>query len=111
MKVMAQVRHPRGRITARIKDVGEQNICTSIVVAAELRYGAIKKASTRLTAQLETILQVIAALPLEQPADALYGVLRATLEQAGRSIGATLVTDSEREFLRIKDLRVENWLL
>jgi tRNA(fMet)-specific endonuclease VapC len=33
------VRHPRGRIAARIAEVG-----TSIIVAAELRYGAAKKA-------------------------------------------------------------------
>jgi tRNA(fMet)-specific endonuclease VapC len=118
------VRHPRGRIAERIKDVGEQNVCTSIVVAAQLRYGAVKKDSPRLTAQLETILQAIDVLALEQPADAIYGSLRATLEQAGRSIGAndtliashalalghTLVTDNEREFRRVKDLRVENWL-
>jgi len=32
------VRYPRGGISDRIKAVGEQNICTSIVVAAELRY-------------------------------------------------------------------------
>jgi hypothetical protein len=37
------VRHPRGRISDRIKEVGEQNICTSTVVAAELRYGAAKR--------------------------------------------------------------------
>ena len=39
------VRHPRGRIFDRIKQVGEQNICTSLVVVAELRYGAAKKDS------------------------------------------------------------------
>ena len=44
------IRDPQGRIAERIKIVGEQEICTSIVVAAELRYGAAKKASTRLTA-------------------------------------------------------------
>jgi hypothetical protein len=37
------VRHPRGRIFDRVKEVGEQNICTSIVVAAELRYSAPRK--------------------------------------------------------------------
>ena len=118
------VRHPSGRIAEHIKDVGEQNVCTSIIVAAELRYGTAKKGASRLAAQLETILQAIDVLALEQPADAIYGSLRARLEQAGRSIGAndlliashalalghTMVTDNEREFLRIKDLRLENWL-
>ena len=118
------VRNPRGGITDRIKAVGEENVCTSIVVAAELRYGAVKKDSPRLTMQPEAVLQAIDVLALEQPADAVYGTLRARLEQAGRSIGAndlfiaahalalrhTLVTDNTREFSRIDDLRVENWL-
>jgi tRNA(fMet)-specific endonuclease VapC len=118
------VRHPRGRISDRIKEVGEQNICTSIVVAAELRYGAAKKDSSRLTKQLETVLAAIDVLALEQPADAVYGGLRARLERSGQSLGAndlliaahalalghTVVTANEREFSRIDDLRVENWL-
>ncbi len=117
------VRHPHGRIFDQIKDVGEQNICTSIVVAAELRYGAAKKDSSRLTMQLEAILHAIDVLAFEQPADAVCGELRTRLERAGESIGAndlliaahaltldhTMVTDNEREFSRIKNLRVENW--
>ena len=118
------VRHPRGRISDRIKEVGEQNICTSIVVAAELRYGAAKKDASRLTMQLEAVLSVIDVLALEQPADAVYGELRARLERSGQSIGAndlliaahalalgyTIVTDNAREFSRIDNLRIENWL-
>jgi predicted nucleic acid-binding protein len=41
------VRRPRGRIADRIAEVGERHVCTSIIVAAELRYGAAKKASAR----------------------------------------------------------------
>jgi tRNA(fMet)-specific endonuclease VapC len=118
------VRHPRGRIADRIAEVGEQHICTSIIVAAELRYGAAKKGSSRLTAQLEAVLAAVDVLALEAPADTVYGELRAQLERAGQSIGAndlliaaharalghTVVTDNEREFSRIDDLRVENWL-
>jgi len=118
------VRHPHGRIRDRIKDVGQQNICTSIVVAAELRYGAAKKDSSRLTMQLEAVLDAIDVFALEQPTDAVYASLRADLERAGQSLGAndlliaahalalghTVVTDNEREFSRIDDLRVENWL-
>ncbi len=118
------VRHPHGRIRDRIKDVGQQKICTSIVVAAELRYGAAKKDCSRLTVQLEAVLHAIDVLALEQPVDAVYGGLRSRLERAGQSIGAndlliaahalalghTVVTDNEREFSRIDDLHVENWL-
>ena len=38
------VRHPRGRIAARIAEVGEQHICTSIIMAAELRMAPQKRA-------------------------------------------------------------------
>jgi len=118
------VRHPRGRITARIAEVGEQHICTSIIVAAELRYGAAKKSSARLSAQLEAILGAVDVLVLESPFDSVYGELRARVERAGRSIGAndlliaahsltlgyTLVTDNEKEFSRVRHLFLENWL-
>ena len=118
------VRHPGGVISDRIRKVGEQNICTSIVVAGELRYGAAKKGSSRLTMQLEAVLNAVDVLALEQPVDVVYAGLRARLERAGRSIGAndlliaahalalghTLVTDNVREFSRVDDVRVENWL-
>jgi tRNA(fMet)-specific endonuclease VapC len=118
------VRHPRGRIADRIAEVGEQRVCTSIIVAAELRYGAVRKASSRLSAQLEAVLGAVEVLALEAPVDVIYGELRARLERAGQPIGAndlliasqalalghTVVTDNEREFSRIEDLPVENWL-
>jgi tRNA(fMet)-specific endonuclease VapC len=118
------VRHPRGRIADRIAKVGEQHICTSIIVAAELRYGAAKKGSSQLTAQLEAVLGALDVLVLEAPVDTVYGELRARLEQAGQPMGAndlliaahavalghTVVTDNEREFSRIDNLQVENWL-
>ncbi len=118
------IRDPQGRIAERIKVVGEQAICTSIVVAAELRYGAAKKASPRLTEQVEAVLGVIEILPLELPADEIYGSIRTQLELAGTPIGGndliiaahtitldlTLVSDNEREFARVPGLRIENWL-
>lgn len=81
------VRNPQGRIAQRIREVGEAQVCTSIIVAAELRYGATKKGSPRLTAQLEAVLGALDVLPLEAPADAAYGLLRTRLEQDGQPIG------------------------
>ena len=60
---------PHGRITERIRKVGEMQICTSIIVAAELRYGAEKKGSPRLTAQLAAVLGALDVLPFDAPAD------------------------------------------
>ncbi|MBV8055321.1 MAG: type II toxin-antitoxin system VapC family toxin, partial [Deltaproteobacteria bacterium] len=112
------------RVAQRIREVGEEGVCTSIIVAAELRFGAAKKGSQRLTAQLETILDMLDVLPLDTPADAVYGRLRASLERHRRSIGGndlliaaqavalgyTVVTDNEQEFSRIDELLSENWL-
>src|ERR1039457_4791880 len=82
------VRHPRGKISDRISEVGEEDVCTSIVVAAELGYGVTKKNSSQLTAQLEAVLGAIEVLALEAPVDAVYGVIRVGLERIGQPIGA-----------------------
>ena len=37
------VRNPQGRIAVRIAEVGEAAVCTSVIVAAELRFGAAKR--------------------------------------------------------------------
>jgi len=118
------MRDPGGRISRRIARAGEQNVCTSVIVAAEMRYGIAKRGSARLLTQLETIFLRLEILPLEPPSDIVYGDLRARLERAGTLIGPndlliasqalaldlTLVTDNEREFSRVPDLRIENWL-
>ncbi len=48
------VRHPQGPAALKIAEVGEDAVATSIIVAAELRYGAAKKGSSRLASQLAT---------------------------------------------------------
>jgi tRNA(fMet)-specific endonuclease VapC len=82
------VRNPQGKIAQRIRKVGEKRVCTSVIVAAELRYAAAKKASARLSAQLEAVLSALEVLPFEPPADAIDASLRTGLEEAGRPIGA-----------------------
>jgi tRNA(fMet)-specific endonuclease VapC len=77
------VRRPHGRIADRIAQVGEQNVCTSIIVAAELRYRAARKASPLLNAQLKTVLGALEMLALESPVDVVYGELRTRFERAG----------------------------
>jgi tRNA(fMet)-specific endonuclease VapC len=65
------VRRPQGRIAEHIRKVGEAQVCTSAIVAAELRYSAAKKGSERLTAQLDAVLEALDILPFETPADAV----------------------------------------
>ena len=118
------MRHPQGDVTRHIARVGEDAICTSIVVACELRYGAAKKGYAPLTERVEQILALLPILPLEPEADRSYGTLRAQLEQAGSPIGPNdlliasqalanklvLVTDNVSEFERVPRLVMENWL-
>lgn len=119
------MRNPQGRTSAKIAELGEDAVATSIIVAAELRYGVAKKGSPRLAAQLEAILAALEIIPLEAPVDATYGSTRVALEAAGTPIGANdlliaaqtlaldmvLVTNNEREFGRVRGLKIENWLL
>ena len=118
------VRHPQGPVAKRIAEVGEDAICTSIIVAAELRYGAVKRQSERLTQQLELILSRLPILSFDAPMDEAYAAIRAHLERAGtpiggndlliaaqaRSLGLTVVTANLGEFSRVPDLSTETWL-
>lgn len=118
------LRHPSGAVRNRIAEVGEQAVCISIIVAAELRFGAEKRQSKDLTERVNSVLSAIRILPLDPPMDAHYASIRASLEAAGSSIGPndlliaaqaraldlTVVTANSSEFSRVPNLRVENWL-
>jgi tRNA(fMet)-specific endonuclease VapC len=118
------IRNPQGKAARRIAKAGDDNICTSIIVAAELRYGCAKSGSIRLLKAVEDLLGEIAVLPFDVPADTGYGRIRSGLEAAGKpvggndlliaahaqAIGATVVTANTDEFKRIRGLNVENWL-
>ena len=118
------VRNPRGRTASKIREVGQGAVATSIIVAAELRFGAAKSGSARLALQVDRILGAMEVIALEPPADAAYAKLRTLLEASEKpiggndlliaaqalSLGMIVVTGNEREFGRIAELQVENWL-
>lgn len=118
------VKQPAGVVARRIAAAGEDSICTSIVVACELRYGAMRKGSPVLNEKIEQLLSDVEILPLDKGVDRRYADLRMQLEQAGQPIsahdmliaahalalGLTMVTANVREFRRVPGLAVENWL-
>ena len=118
------VRNPQGEVAAHIAKAGEDNVCTSIVVAAELRYGAAKSNSAKLVERIDMILSALEILPLETPADHQYAAIRHHLTRQGTPIGPndlliaahalannlTVVTANVGEFSRVPGLKVENWL-
>jgi tRNA(fMet)-specific endonuclease VapC len=99
-------------------------VCTSIIVAAESRFGATKKGSIKIQRRIEELFEEIDVLPLASNADEHYANLRVDLERMGQPIGgndmliaahalaadAILVTHNTREFQRVKGLRIEDWL-
>lgn len=118
------VRHPQEKVAKRIAVEGEKSICTSIVVASELRFGVAKRACEPSKIQLETILSALEVMPLEEPAYRRYSDLRTCLEKRGKSIGpndmliaahtlalnCAVITANVREFSRVPGLEVQNWL-
>ena len=118
------VRNPWGVVAGRAASAGEGTVCTSIIAAAELRFGAVKSGSPKLADRVDLILSALEVLPLEPPADRHYGEIRQALARRGTPIGPndlliaaharaldlTVVTANIREFSRVPGLRVENWL-
>lgn len=115
---------PRGGVAMRVRRVGAASVCTSVIVAAELRYGALKRGAPKLSEQVEAVLGAIAIEPLHVPVDVHYARIRRDLQAAGTPIGPndlliashaiqlgnTLVSANLREFRRVEGLVVENWL-
>lgn len=118
------IRNPGGPLVQRLAGEAPDALCTSIVVACELRFGARRKGSAALTRRVELLLATLVVLPFDEPADEHYADIRAALERAGtpmgsndlfiaahaRSRGLTLVTYNLREFERVPGLKVADWL-
>ena len=121
--VSYMVRQPQSPLARRVASLSPDSFAISVVVAAELQYGAQERGSKRLTDQLAAVLAAMNVLPLESPADRHYGAIRTELERMGqpigqndlliaahaRALGAILITNNLREFRRIPGLKVEDW--
>ncbi|MBY6241296.1 type II toxin-antitoxin system VapC family toxin [Methylosinus sp. Sm6] len=122
--VSDMIRNPRGKAVRHIAKIGERGLSVSAIVAAELRYGAAKAGSSRLSALVEGVLSRLVVVPFDVPADEHYGRIRAELEASGSPIGQNdlfiaahaialglpLVTNNLGEFSRVGSLKLENWL-
>lgn len=103
--------------------VGE--VAISSIVLAELWYGvelSEKQAENR--AALRDFLQYVVVMDWPESAGPEYGKIRARLKTMGAPIGANdfliaahalildviLVSDNTREFSRVPDLKLENWI-
>ncbi len=118
------IHRPQGVVARKIASLGEPAICTSLIAACELQFGARKKASPRLSERVDAVLSAMEVLPLHAPIDRIYADIRQHLAATGMLIGpndmliaahaltieATLVTANVGEFSRVSGLSLENWL-
>jgi tRNA(fMet)-specific endonuclease VapC len=115
-------RYPK--VVARIQACSPDDLRLSVVVVAELRYGADHSSRRRAHhARIDALIEEIEVLDFDLRAAAMYGRVRARLEAGGTPIGPndmliaahamsrglTVVTDNTREFKRVKGLKVESW--
>ena len=111
-------------VLRRFRQLRPGEAVLSVITYGELRYGAAK--SHRPVAALERLRELINLLPalsMPETAAEAYGTIRAKLEAKGEMIRnndlwiaahalaskLTLVTNNEREFQRVRGLKVQNW--
>lgn len=121
--VSAIVRDPRGRVLERLTEVGEENVCISIITHGEIWYGVRKNGLEELSRKVANVTRRLQVASLTIPCDQRYAEVRLALRQ-GKNIGpndlwiaahalaldAVLVTANESEFSRVPGLKIENWL-
>jgi tRNA(fMet)-specific endonuclease VapC len=113
-------------VTERVRISSPEDLCLSSVVVAELRYGADRSQRRAENHERVDILTAeIQCLDFDLAAARVYGRIRSALEAEGTTIGPydmmiaahvlslelTLITDNEKEFRRISELKIENWRL
>ncbi|MBW1704105.1 MAG: type II toxin-antitoxin system VapC family toxin [Deltaproteobacteria bacterium] len=109
----------------RFKNIEVGQIGISTITVSELNYGASKSNLQKQNfKRLEEFLAPFEIIPYSQSAAKYYGEIRSQLENQGNVIGPldlliaahalseklTLITNNEKEFKRIKTLKVENWV-
>ena len=100
------------------------DLCISSITTSELLYGAEKsKYPAKNKEALERFLSPLNIVDYGYKASLAYGKIRTFLEKTGNIIGSmdlliaahalslnvTIITNNEKEFKKVKNLKVENW--
>ena len=112
------------QVLRRFRRLQPGEAALSVITFGELLYGAAKSAQrTAALERLRELIRLLPALALPESAAEEYGTIRAELESKGEMIGnndlwiaahalaakLTLVTNNEKEFRRVRGLKVQNW--
>lgn len=113
------------QVLHKIKAKMNAGLCISAITLAELEHGVEKSANPeKNTIALIQFLSILDVLPFGDLAAVEYGKICACLQKQGtpigtmdmliaghaRSEGMVLVTNNTREFERVQDLEIENWV-
>lgn len=118
------INHRPEKVLKRFYQYEIGDIGTSAISAGELAFGVEKSGSTRNRVALAKFFTPLEILPFDEKAIWHYGKLRAALQRQGNLIGPldmliaahalslsmTLVTNNTKEFSRIENLALENWV-
>lgn len=114
----------QGRVGFRIAQHRPSKLCISAITAAELRFGADRRKSTKIHNLIDVFTAAVAVVPFDDDCAAHYGTIASEFARRGTpigtldvliaahamAIGATLVTNDVKHFSRVRGLSVENWL-
>ena len=116
-------KNPGGPAAKRLAELSANELCTSVVVSAEVRFGFENGIGKALRTSMTAVLDNLRILSLEPPVDQIYAETRAAMSKIGKAItpndmfiaahalaiDATVVTD-DQAFRFVPGLKVENWL-
>jgi tRNA(fMet)-specific endonuclease VapC len=122
--IFIYIRQGRPEVVRRFSRLSAGEAAVSMISYGELFFGAYKRGKRPDDLErLRTLMGLLPCLMIPEAAAETYGAIRAELELNGRMIsnndlwiaahavasGLTLVTNSEKEFRRVRGLKVQNW--
>jgi len=119
------MRRSRDALLQRLSKVPVEDVCMSVITKSELLFGVEVSPKRRQDeAAVTAFLRYVEVLDFPDEASTHYARIRADLQARGAMIGGndlliaaharsqnlTLITNNTREFRRVRNLSIENWI-